>query len=728
MTASVAALVACGETGAPSQGGVTPEALVLPTATSAPVPSPEPVTQLPSPTPVPTTAPVLSPTATPTVQLSAVSIEPKEATLLPGQTDHFTASVLDQFGAEIDGAVLRWTVSVGGTVSSDGTLIAVTRAGRYENSVGLEVTYLDRTLTAHATVVVVPGPLSVLHLSPPSVELDIGDVLQFSAIGLDSYGNEIRDLETSWQALAGLVERDGRFFAGNTAATFAKGVSVTVQSGNITLRGDVSITVRPDSLDRIELVPSVASVDIAAPVLFQAKGFDRYGNEIQEFTPQWSTQAGGISPEGLFVAGTKAGTFPQGVLVQGAFKGTARTATAQVTIVPGPLASLTLTPSDLQMEPLDVAQLDAVGFDAFANRIDDLTLAWTVDASAGSIDPTGNFTAGTKAGEYPGAVAVLAQHGGASRQQSADVGISPGPIASAKILPGQMSLFTGDEVSLAVEASDQFGNPVSPISIGWLAGTGTIEKGPVGTAFRAGREPGAVSVIAQVSDGRATATGLVQLQVDQGYCETERVKSTWDVTWWSSDQFGGKGTKLGEIELPRATFDINWARGELFDGRADNIRLDATAEVLVRHTPVYFNVGADDGYRLLVDGKEVVSDWSPHAFRQGEVFMNLPQGLHQLEIQYYEWGGPARLRFVTDPDILQWEQVGECFGGYFSPPDDAVVLLSPEESREAVAERFGVQPSDVTPFNSGASDGFLVRSRGVIPSSRTMELINSCRG
>ena len=84
--------------------------------------------------------------------------------------------------------------------------------------------------------------------------------------------------------------------------------------------------------------------------------------------------------------------------------------TAIVNVVTGPvvagsLASLTITPTAITLAMRQSQQFSASGFDAYGNAISDLPLSWRVTPSdVGTIDATGLFTAGTKAGVYPGAV------------------------------------------------------------------------------------------------------------------------------------------------------------------------------------------------------------------------------------------------------------------------------------------------------------------------------------
>ena len=73
----------------------------------------------------------------------------------------------------------------------------------------------------------------------------------------------------------------------------------------------------------------------------------------------------------------------------------------------GALASIAITPTSVTLAMRQSQQFSAAGFDAYNNTIPDLSLSWQVtQPDAGTIDATGLFTAGTKAGQYPDAVVV----------------------------------------------------------------------------------------------------------------------------------------------------------------------------------------------------------------------------------------------------------------------------------------------------------------------------------
>lgn len=89
----------------------------------------------------------------------------------------------------------------------------------------------------------------------------------------------------------------------------------------------------------------------------------------------------------------------------------------------------------------------------------------------------------------------------------------------------------------------------------------------------------------------------------------------------------------------------------------------------VRWTSVYkstnnalvkFRLGADNGFRMFIDNKEVISDWNDKAYRTQEFSMKVEAGKeYNIRIEYYEKGGTAKVDFAywkANLDNAQWKQ------------------------------------------------------------------------
>ncbi|MCH7606407.1 MAG: trypsin-like peptidase domain-containing protein [Chloroflexi bacterium] len=128
---------------------------------------------------------------------------------------------------------------------------------------------------------------------------------------------------------------------------------------------------------------------------------DQAGTAVGEAQVTWSildSNVGSLSGSGLFTAGEVAGNFKDSLEVQATEGGL--TATASITIVPGPLNQVGIAPESLEIGMGMTQQFVAAGADEFGNRISGLKFEWSVEAGGGAIDADAIFTAGSDPGTY----------------------------------------------------------------------------------------------------------------------------------------------------------------------------------------------------------------------------------------------------------------------------------------------------------------------------------------
>jgi outer membrane protein OmpA-like peptidoglycan-associated protein len=171
-------------------------------------------------------------------------------------------------------------------------------------------------------------------------------------------------------------------------ATIALVALLAAACGGYTARL-ATITVKPD-----------ARLSFKGTHQFVAEGRDARGN-LFAISPAWSVADGGtIDTQGLFTAGSTAGTFTNAVTASdGDVFGT-----ASVTVTPPPfspaLASIAVTPAGPDTMPATATrQFLAVGKDSAGNVVS-FSPIWSVVAGGGNINNTGLFTAGAVPGIY----------------------------------------------------------------------------------------------------------------------------------------------------------------------------------------------------------------------------------------------------------------------------------------------------------------------------------------
>ncbi|HEX8698194.1 MAG TPA: hypothetical protein VF815_05115, partial [Myxococcaceae bacterium] len=287
------------------------------------------------------------------------------------------------------------------------------------------------------------------------------------------------------------------FTAGTTPGTFTN--TVRASSGNVS--GFATVAVQTGALATIELTPSTATLSINGTQQFTATGKDSAGNTVS-ITPTWSVVNGGgsINATGLFTAGTTAGTFAQTVR---ASSGTI-SATASVTVNPGPVQTVAVSPASATLQVRGTQQFTATATDAWGNAVSG-TATWSVSSTTvGTIDASGVFTAGPTAGTYPAAVIATLD----GKSGSADVTLTAGNLARIIVTPATVNLEPRGTYQFSAQGQDSDGNTVA-ITPAWsiVNDAGSINQNGLFTATRIpGAYPESVVATAQGISGAASVT------------------------------------------------------------------------------------------------------------------------------------------------------------------------------------------------------------------------------
>lgn len=179
--------------------------------------------------------------------LAAVPASVPAGTPLP---DSVRVRVTDASGRPVPNVTVRWTVGAGfGTVRPSENLTDPAGTARVEwtvwRTVGeqrLTATILTATGTAAQTLAtrVVPGPVSVVRLSPTQARLVVGETRQFSATAWDAYGNTVTGRPVNWAtAHSSVAAVDG---TGTVTARGAGATEVTATMDGTVARAPVTVT------------------------------------------------------------------------------------------------------------------------------------------------------------------------------------------------------------------------------------------------------------------------------------------------------------------------------------------------------------------------------------------------------------------------------------------------------------------------------------------------------
>jgi hypothetical protein len=243
-----------------------------------------------------------------------------------------------------------------------------------------------------------PEQLDTLTLTPATSTVEPTATVPLTAIGTRA-GMDVTNLVGETYAVTsggGTVSATGVFTAPSTPGTS----TITVTCANLTATATVTVTAGP--LATITVTPDPVTLAIGETQQFTAVGRDAFDN-IVDITPVWSaTNPPGTidASTGMFTAGNTTGTFENSVrATSGSIFGT-----ATVTVVAGPLATITVTPNPVTLETGAQQQFTAVGRDAGGNVVA-INPVWSTTNPPGTINAsTGLFTAGNTTGVFNNSV------------------------------------------------------------------------------------------------------------------------------------------------------------------------------------------------------------------------------------------------------------------------------------------------------------------------------------
>jgi len=412
--------------------------------------------------------------------LATITVVPTPVTLAVTATQQFTA-----VGRDAGGNVVQFTptwsvVAGGGTIGSTGMFTAGGAPGTYTNTVQAS----HDALKGYATVIVTPGPLASLTLTPNPDTLIVLASRQFIVVGKDASGN-VLSIAAAWSVVAGggTVDNAGVFTAGTTPGTYPNTVKATSGSMSAT----ATVVVKTGPLATITVTPSPVTLAINIAQQFTAVGRDVGGN-IVTITPVWTVVAGGgaiNAVSGLFTAGTLPGTYTNTVRASVGLLG----GFATVIVTTGPLASITVTPNPASVQTLNTQQFIAIGRDAGGN-VFIMTPVWSIINGGGTINAgSGLFTAGAVAGTYTNT--VRATSGTVSGTATVTVTAIAPVLATITVSPDPASMLTNATQLFTAVGRDGLG-VIIPIAPVWTVvngggsinvGTGLFTAGAVAGTF-----------------------------------------------------------------------------------------------------------------------------------------------------------------------------------------------------------------------------------------------------
>lgn len=208
--------------------------------------------------------------------LNSITVDPAEVVIGISSQQPFHAAGYDAWGNPVPNFSADWSIvpASAGAFDSTNPTTALFRAGSMPGIYDNVVRASSGGVSGGASVVIKPGTVAAVNLSPTSASLPISGVQVFTAAVLDSAGNALPDLWVVWQVSpeAGTITSQGALTvavkAGTTAGTFAG----AVQASNGIFNASANLTIQAGTTSGINIS--------AAPATLQTNGTDSSVIEI----------------------------------------------------------------------------------------------------------------------------------------------------------------------------------------------------------------------------------------------------------------------------------------------------------------------------------------------------------------------------------------------------------------------------------------------------------------
>lgn len=252
------------------------------------------------------------------------------------------------------------------------------------------------------------------------------------------------------------------------------------------------------SIGSVKVTPANDSVAVGNTITLQATVMAPGGQVVSGQQVFWNT--GNASVATVSDAGVVTGVAPGTVQIAASAGGSSGIAT--ITVLPPPVASVTVSP------PLDTivlpgtAQLTASVFDAQHNPLTGRAITWSSNMpNVANVDANGLVT-----GVAPGSATITATSEG--QAGTATVVVQPPVAASVQVSPGATTLTVGDSTTLMATVKDGSGNVISGAPVTWSsdnAAAATVSLSGVVKAVGTGT----ATITAKSGNASGTATVLV---------------------------------------------------------------------------------------------------------------------------------------------------------------------------------------------------------------------------
>ncbi|MEP7382706.1 MAG: Ig-like domain-containing protein [Gemmatimonadota bacterium] len=261
----------------------------------------------------------------------------------------------------------------------------------------------------------------------------------------------------------------------------------------------------------VDVSPTAFTLEVGTTTQLGATPRDAFGRAISGRSITWNTPDPAIatvSGTGLVTAVASGGPVAISATID------ARVGTSQATIVPVPVATITLTPSTATVPLSGAVQLTVTLQDAQGATLSGRVVNWsTTNASVATVTSSGMVTGVAEGGP----VSIVATSEGRSAAAQVTVIASPPPVAVATVTvtPATLSLSVGSSIQLTATLRDAGNNVLTGRPLAWSSANNsvaTVSSAGLVIAVSAGG-PVAITAVAEGQQGSASVTATPAVSV-----------------------------------------------------------------------------------------------------------------------------------------------------------------------------------------------------------------------
>lgn len=423
------------------------------------------------------------------IPVASVLVQPRTVTLINGQTAQLQAQPVDGNGKPLVGRLILWftnNASVA-TVNASGLV-----TGQTPGNAIITATSEGKSATSTVTVTA-PAP-NVVVLAPAQALVQEGATTQLTAQVLDNLGRVMPNASVEYAS------------ANTGVATVnASGLVTGVAPGKTTITGSsggkngtAEVTVTPIPVASVSVTPANPTITLGRTINLTAQALAANGQPLAGRTVVWSSSAPNIAT--VSSTGVVGGVGVGSAVIFASIDGVLGHTT--VTVVPVPVASVTVSPPTANVAIGSTTQLTATLRDASGTTLSGRVISWSSSQTTiATVSPTGVVT-----GVSGGTATITAMSEG--RTGTATVNVAASGVRTVTVTPSTATIDVLGTVSLTATVRDPSGAIITaPVT--WSTSNALI-AGVSTNGTVSGLLPGTATITAKSGSATGTATITVK--------------------------------------------------------------------------------------------------------------------------------------------------------------------------------------------------------------------------